>query len=74
MYKDSNDTVAREPYLSTLVPGSTAAAAARGFFEAHVQPESGLLPVANVYPDARLWANTEAAAFLLLEPGDFRLR
>ena len=34
---------------------------------------AALLPVANVYPDARLWANTEAAAFLLLEPSDFRL-
>ena len=40
------------------------------FYEAHVQP-SGLLPVANVYGDARLWANTEWAAWLLLERADF---
>jgi hypothetical protein len=31
----------------------------------------GLLPVANVYRDVRLWCNTEPAAFLLLERDDF---
>ena len=32
---------------------------------------TGLLSVANVYPDARLWANTEWAAWLLLSKEDF---
>jgi len=31
----------------------------------------GLLPVANVYPDARLWCNAEPAAWLMLERSDF---
>ena len=35
------------------------------------QESSGLLPVANVYGDARLWANTEWAAWLLLDKSDF---
>ena len=33
--------------------------------------DGGLLPVANVYPDARLWCNAEPAAWLLLERSDF---
>ena len=45
--------------------------ALRAFYEAHLDAESGLLPVANVYPDARLWANTEWAAWLLLGKEDF---
>ena len=39
--------------------------------QGHLDHESGLLPVANVYPDARLWANTEWAAWLLLRKDDF---
>ena len=35
------------------------------------QESSGLLPVANMYGDARLWANTEWAAWLLLDKSDF---
>ena len=45
--------------------------ALRAFYEGHLDAESGLLPVANVYPDARLWANTEWAAWLLLGKEDF---
>ena len=44
--------------------------ALRAWHEQHAQP-SGLLPVANVYRDARLWANTEWAAWLLLSKDDF---
>ena len=45
--------------------------ALRAYYEAHLDAESGLLPVANVYPEARLWANTEWAAWLLLSKEDF---
>ena len=48
-------------------------AALRSWHESYVQ-ETGLLPVANVYADARLWANTEWAAWLLLDRGDFVLK
>ena len=46
--------------------------ALRAWDAEHRKPQpSGLLPVANVYRDARLWANTEWAAWLLLDKGDF---
>ena len=40
--------------------------ALRAWYEKQRQEESNLLPVANVYQDARLWANTEWAAWVLL--------
>lgn len=48
--------------------------ALRAWHAVHVDAESGLLPVANVYPDARLWANTEWAAWSLLDKELFDLR
>ena len=46
--------------------------ALRAWDDEHRKPQSsGLLPVANVYRDARLWANTEWAAWLLLDKSDF---
>ena len=45
--------------------------ALRAWHEAQLQQPSGLLPVANVHQDARLWANTEWAAFVLLSKEDF---
>ena len=48
--------------------------ALRAWDDEHRKPHSsasGLLPVANVYRDARLWANTEWAAWLLLDKSDF---
>jgi len=51
--------------------GGADTVALRAFHEQYVQPDTGLLPVANLYPDARLWANTEWAAWLLLDRGDF---
>ena len=44
--------------------------ALRAWDEEHREP-GGLLPVANVHPAARLWANTEWAAWLLLDKDDF---
>ena len=53
--------------------GGTDVPALRAWDEAQRAPEAagGLLPVANVYRDARLWANTEWAAWLLLDKADF---
>ena len=45
--------------------------ALRTWCESFRQPASGLLPVANEYPDARLWANTEWAAWVLLDRSVF---
>ena len=44
--------------------------ALRAFFDGAVH-DDGLLPVGNVYPEGRLWANTEFAAFVLLDRADF---
>ena len=52
--------------------GGAAAEALRAFYDARAS--SGLLPVADVYPDARLWANTEFAGWLLMDSEDFSLR
>lgn len=51
-----------------------AEAQVRAYYEAHVLPETGLLPVANLYHDARLWANTEWAAWLVIQASDFEIR
>ena len=45
--------------------------ALRTWCERTRQADSGLLPVANVYTTPRLWANTEWAAFVLLEKDIF---
>ena len=45
--------------------------ALRAWYEAQGEPETGLLPVANVYATPRLWANTEWAAFVLLNKDVF---
>ena len=48
--------------------------ALKAWHAAHIEEESGLLPVANVYKDARLWANTEWAAWSLIDPELFALK
>ena len=45
--------------------------AAWGAYDVANADGDGLLPVANVYGDTRLWCNTEPAAFLLLDRDDF---
>lgn len=47
----------------------------RAYYDANVKrtPPEGLLPVANVYPDARVWANTEWASFIIIDRADFGL-
>ena len=45
--------------------------ALQAWYGSQRQRESGLLPVANVYETPRLWANTEWAAFVLLNKDIF---
>ena len=68
-----------DPAAAGAATGGAAAAAAlheastRASFSAAADAD-GLLPVANVYPDIRLWCNTEPAAWLLMERTDFAPR
>lgn len=48
--------------------------ALRAWYDEQHIPANGLLPVADVYPTARLWANTEWAAWLLLDQAEFTTR
>lgn len=45
----------------------------RIYYNTHVQ-QTGLLPVGDIYPEPRLWAQTEWAAWLLLDASDFSLK
>jgi len=45
-------------------------AAMQAFHAEHVR-EDGLMPVGNFHTEARLWPNTELAAWLQFDPTDF---